>query len=142
MKKETPREKFIKIGSYILLTVVPAIFAVMIAIFTFGGDVREQVHLVKENTDNISKLSSLVDKIGSSIIIHDQKINYLEDVTKKHQIKIENVEQLIKNIDLNLIKINTTLELQQITVNRFWEKDWKNLQNQIDKIENRVTRDK
>lgn len=142
MKKETPREKFIKIGSYILLTVVPAIFAVMIAIFTFGGDVREQVHLVKENTDNISKLLSLVDKIGSSMIIHDQKINYLEDVTKKHQIKIENVEQLIKNIDLNLIKINTTLELQQITVNRFWEKDWKNLQNQIDKIENRVTRDK
>ena len=142
MKKETPREKFIKIGSYILLTVVPAIFAVMIAIFTFGGDVREQVHLVKENTDNISKLSSLVDKISSSVIIHDQKINYLDDLTKKHQIKIENVEALIKNIDLNLIKINTTLELQQITVNRFWEKDWKNLQNQIDKIENRVTRDK
>jgi hypothetical protein len=142
MKKETPREKFIKIGSYILLTVVPAIFAVVIAIFTFGGDVREQVHLVKENTDNISKLSSLVDKISSSVIIHDQKINYLDDLTKKHQIKIENVEALIKNIDLNLIKINTTLELQQITVNRFWEKDWKNLQNQIDKIENRVTRDK
>lgn len=142
MKKETPKEKFIKIGSYILLTIVPAIFAVMIAIFTFGGDVREQVHNIKENSDNISKLSSLVDKIGSSIIIHEQKINYLDDLTKKHQIKIENVEALIKNIDLNLIKINTTLELQQITVNRFWEKDWKNLQNQIDKIENKVTRDK
>lgn len=142
MKKETSKEKFIKIGSYILLTVVPAIFAVVIAIFTFGGDVREQVHIVKENTDNISKLSVLVDKIGSSIIIHEQKIDYLDELTKKHQIKIENVEALIKNIDLNLIKINTTLELQQITVNRFWEKDWKNLQNQIDKIENRVTRDR
>lgn len=142
MKKETPREKFIKIGSYILLTVVPAIFAVVIAIFTFGGDVREQVHIVKENTDNISKLSTVVDRLSNSVIIHEQKIDYLNELTKKHQIKIENVESLIKNIDLNLTKINTTLELQQITVNRFWEKDWKNLQNQIDKIENRVTRDK
>lgn len=142
MKKETPREKFIKIGSYVLLTVVPAIFAVVIAIFTFGGDIREQVHIVKENTDNISKLSTVVDRLSNSVIIHEQKIDYLDELTKKHQIKIENVESLIKNIDLNLTKINTTLELQQITVNRFWEKDWKNLQNQIDKIENRVTRDR
>lgn len=148
----TRKEKIIKIVSWIMLTVVPAVLAAMIAVFTAGRDVQNEINIGKNNSTEIlaikvknESFDKLLNQHANVLVIHEEEIKKLKDKDKQLenrdielQIKDKEIEASLKSIDLNMMRIITTLEIYEVNVNRFWEKDWKELKEEIKDIKNSV----
>lgn len=141
----TNKEKIIKVFSYILLSVIPAVFAAIVIIFTFGQNVQKEIEGSKQNTVNIEKINDKMIHVDSklnvqeiALTIHEERFKKIEEKDleyknkfKEHENRLNNFEILSKNIELNLTKINTILELYRLNLDKFREEDWRELKEEL-----------
>jgi hypothetical protein len=137
--KQTRAQKYIKFFSWLLLTIVPAIFAVLISVFAFGKSVEAQTSKIDYSEKQLKEyVLPHIDKFSDQIIEHENKIKTLNEKYEENKNFIQDQMKKMNDISATMSIILTKLETQEANMNLFWSKDWKQLQVVLDRIQDRL----
>ena len=135
----TSSGKFIKIFSWILLTIVPSIFAVLLSVFSFGKSVEAQTSKIDYSEKQLKEyVIPHIDKFSDQIASHENRLNVLKEKYEENKNFIEEQTKKINDISAMMSIILTKIETQEANMNLFWSKDWKQLQTILDRIQDKL----
>jgi len=137
-QKVTKKEKIIKSIAWILLTVVPGIFGIFMLIFGWGFNAKgyiSDIDIAKKNSEEaiikIGVIESYNILSGYKDNIRDEKILKLEKINS-------NLVDLIQSQQIQIEKANTILTTQDEINQKFWNV----LNDRLDRIENKIHKNK
>jgi hypothetical protein len=135
----TSNGKLIKIFSWILLTIVPSIFAVLFSVFAFGKSVEAQTSKIDYSEKQLKEyVLPHIDKFSDQISVHENRLNVLKEKYEENKNFIEEQTKKINDISAMMSIILTKIETQEANMNLFWSKDWKQLQTVLDRIQDKL----
>ena len=137
--KQTRTQKYIKVFSWILLTIVPAIFTVIVSVFAFGKSVEAQTSKIDYSEKQLKEyVIPHIDKFSDQIIEHESKLKALSEKYEENKNFIQEQTRKINDMSSMMSIILTKMETQEANMNLFWSKDWKQLQVTLDRIQDRL----
>lgn len=137
--KATSKDKFIKIFSWILLTIAPSILAVLFSVFAFGKSVEAQTSKIDYSEKQLKEyVLPHIDKFSDTLSSHENRLNVLDEKYQENKNFISEQTKKINDISATMSIILTKLETQEANMNLFWSKDWKQLQTVLDRIQDKL----
>lgn len=132
---ESKKEKSLRIASWIVLTVAPAIFAVLLIFFNWGFDAKGYVARLEKVEE---KTIEVVPKVAYLEVEHNlSKLSevYSTSKTKENEERVSKILIQLEDLNLNVAVLNNNVE--QIMKEKSYkvkEEDWSNLQKKLDKL--------
>lgn len=139
------REKRLKIASWILLTVVPSIFTLILVIFNYGGSVQGYTDKIEDTEKRVTIIEPKLEKffkdylsdknvfgIENAIIVG--KVASLEDSTKKNNEKIEKLADALTDLTKTVSILNETVK----HIGSDYKEDRQLVQDKLDGILNAI----
>ncbi len=141
----TKRAKRLKIASWILLTLVPAIFTAALIIFNYGGSVKGYTEKIDTTEKRVSIIEPKFDKLekdylsdkttfGIEHVIVLGRLTSLEVSREKSDIRIEKLADALTDLTQTVSILNETVK----NINSDSLKDRKIVQDKLDGILNAI----
>ena len=137
-QKVTKKEKIIKSIAWILLTVVPGIFGIFVLIFGWGFNAKGYISDIDIAKKNSGEAIIKIGIIESYNILSDYKDSIRDEKILKLEKTNSNLINLIQSQQIQIEKANMILTSQDEINQKFWNV----LNDRLDRIENKIDKNK
>lgn len=135
---ETKKQKRLKLASWLLLTVVPAIFTVLVLIFNFGGNAQGYVDKLEHVEARVSDLDPRMDNIEKLAADRGALLIKIESYFDENHKMLTDLQTIGIAQSISIAEIKKEIDIRNVNIAKFWATDWKDLQSRLDRIEQRI----
>jgi len=131
---ESRKAKNLRIASWILLTVVPAIFAV-------GFDAKGYVAKAEQSLSVVTILEPKVSKMETELSLNGLNDLFTKTIVDADTKRVDRIIDELKTLDKSVTELTAAVtasnaNVEQIILrnNKFWDEDWSKFTSKIDKL--------